>query len=285
MRALQMQAIKKAGQIRAKLKVGLFDPINIFDTCAKLKVNVRFVPVSMEGLYISYDGVATSEILLSSLRPFPRRVYNCGHELGHHIFGHGSKIDGLSDDGMSKAIYDDDEYLVDTFAGALLMPVAAIQVAFEKRKWNFRSASPIQFYTVSSEFGVGYSTLITHCKVGGLLNQLQADALLKMTPARLLNNLIGQTTEKSHFKVIDEITAASVIDIETGNYLFLPESTLVEGKNLSKLRSTEIGDVFTVMHPGIVRVLTPEKAFFIRIQNAGYVGLAEHRHTEEKHYE
>lgn len=282
MKALQTQAVKKAAQIRAKLKVGLFEPLNVFDTCAKLGVNVRFVPISMEGLYINYDGEATSEILLSSLRPFPRRVYNCGHELGHHVFGHGSKIDGLSDDGMSKAVYDNDEYLVDNFAGALLMPVAAIEKAFTKRKWNLRGGTPIQFYTVSSEFGVGYRTLITHCKLNNLINQLKADELLKSAPGKLLQSLIGTATEKTHFKIIDETTSASVVDLETGSYLFLPEHAMIEGDHLNKLKSVTVGDAFIATRPGIVRVTAGTSAFFVRIQNAGYVGLAEFRHTEEK---
>ena len=281
MRALQMQAIKKAGQIRSKLKLNMFEPINIFDACDTLGVTVRFVPVSMEGMYVVREDAANPDILLSSLRPFVRRVYTCGHELGHHIFGHGTRIDGLTEEGASKAVYDDDEYLVDTFAGALLMPVAGIEAAFVKRGWSLRTATPIQYYTISSIFGTGYGTLITHCRVNGLINELKAAGLLKQSPGKLLQQLIGPTAAKPHFKIIDENAEVSVVDIETGGYIFLPENTIIEGDHLSKLKKVDVGEVFMAEKPGIIRAVAGDKGYFIRIQNSGYNGLAEYRHLED----
>ncbi|WDZ99689.1 ImmA/IrrE family metallo-endopeptidase [Mucilaginibacter sp. SJ] len=281
MRVLQMQAIKKAGQIRSKLKLNMFEPINIFDACDKLGVTVRFVPVSMEGMYVVGEDALNPDILISSLRPFARRVYTCGHELGHHVFGHGTRIDGLTEEGASKAIYDDDEYLVDTFAGALLMPIVGIESAFVKRGWNIRNASPIQYYTISSIFGTGYSTLITHCRVNGLINELKATGLLNQSPGKLLQQLIGPTSAKPHFKIIDENAEASVVDIEVGSYIFLPENTIIEGNHLNKLKKVEVGDVFIAEKPGIIRAIAGTKGFFIRIQNVGYNGLAEYRHLED----
>ncbi|QXV63986.1 ImmA/IrrE family metallo-endopeptidase [Mucilaginibacter sp. 21P] len=281
MRALQMQAIKKAGQIRAKLKLNMFEPVNIFDACETLGVVVRFVPVSMEGMYVVREDVANPDILISSLRPFARRVYTCGHELGHHVFGHGTRIDGLTDEGASKAVYDDDEYLVDTFAGALLMPVAGIEAAFKKRGWNIRNATPIQFFTIASIFGTGYRTLITHCRVNGLINDLKATGLQKKAPGEMLKELIGPNAVKSHFKIIDENAEVAVVDLETGGYIFLPENTVIEGDHLSKLKKANVGDVFIAVKPGVIRAVAGTKGFFIRIQNAGYNGLAEYRHLED----
>ena len=281
MRALQMQAIKKAGQIRSKLKLNMFEPINIFDACDTLGVTVRFVPVSMEGMYVVGEGATNPNILLSSLRPFGRRVYTCGHELGHHVFGHGTKIDSLIEEGKPKPAYDNDEYLVDTFAGALLMPVAGIEAAFEKRKWNLRDASPIQYFTISSIFGTGYTTLVTHCRVNGLINELKSAALLKHSPAKILQHLIGPTDDKPYFKIIDENAEVSVVDIETGSYIFLPEHTMIEGDHLHKLKKVEVGETFVAEKPGIIRAVAGSKGYFIRIQNAGYNGLAEYRHLED----
>jgi Zn-dependent peptidase ImmA (M78 family) len=280
MRVLQMQAIKKAGQIRSKLKLSVFEPINIFDACEALGVNVRFVPVSMEGMYVVREDVEESDILLSSLRPFARRVFTCGHELGHHVFGHGTRIDGLIEE-SNKAVYDDDEYLVDTFSGALLMPTAGIEAAFAKRGWNMRDATPIQFYTIASTFGVGYRTLITHCKVNGFINELKTAGLLKQTPSKILQQLIGPTATKPHFKIIDESAELSVVDIETGGYIFLPESTIIEGDHLSKLKNVAVGGVFRAEKAGIVRAVAGTKGYFIRVQNAGYNGFAEYRHLED----
>lgn len=95
---------------------------------------------------------------------------------------------------------------------------------------------------------------------------------------------MGTAVEKSHFKIIDNNTDLSVIDLEVGNYAFLPPDMNVEGNHLRKLNKTDYGDIFIAKHPGIVRAVSVESAtgYFIRIQNAGYIGLAENRHLEDK---
>lgn len=281
MRTLQMQAIKKAGQIRSKLKLSMFEPINIFDACATLGVTVRFVSVSMEGMYVVQEDTAAPDIFISSLRPFARRVYTCGHELGHHVFGHGTRIDGLIENDSSKAVYNDDEYLVDVFAGALLMPIAGIEAAFAKRGWNFYTATPIQYFTIASIFGTSYGGLITHCKVNGLINDLVSTKLLKESTGKILHQLIGQTVNKPHFKIIDESAEISMVDIETGSYLFLPKGIVVEGDHLKQVKPIDTAQVFVAEKPGIVRAVSNDKGFFIRIQKANYSGLAEYRHLED----
>jgi len=284
MNTLLLQALKKAGQVRTKLGINIFSPLNIFDACANLGVTVRFIDVSMEGMYVNQEAAPNQVILISSLRPMPRRVFTCGHELGHHIFGHGSRIDGLNEEDASKSIYDKDEYLVDAFAGAFLMPIAGIEAEFIKRNWTLSSATPIQFFTISSIFGTGYSTLITHCKANKLITDTKAISLLRQTPAKLLQQIMTIPVNNSHFKIIDNKTNITVIDLEVGNYLFLPYNSVVDGTHLRKLSTTDYGEAFIVEHAGIVRTTSFEggPSFFIRIQKEGYIGLAENRHLEDK---
>lgn len=161
MNQLYTSAIRKASEVRIKLGLDLFEPINIYDVCASLGIDVRFVDINMEGLYVNNNGIP--QILLSCLRPFPRRIFTCGHELGHHVFNHGLKVDVISDESENSSFKSNDEILVDAFAAALLMPVGGIQAEFTKRNINFQAATPVDFYTISSVFGVGYQTLITHC--------------------------------------------------------------------------------------------------------------------------
>lgn len=282
MNTLSLQAIKKAGQIKAKLKMTSFEPVNIFDVCSTLGVTVRFIDVSMEGMYVNVEDAESQVILISSLRPLPRRVYTCAHELGHHLFGHGSKVDGLTDENASSSLYDKDEYLVDAFAGAFLMPLAGIDAEFMKRGWNPRTASPLQFYTISSIFGTGYTTLITHCRVNGIIGDAETIILNKEKPAKLLQKLMGKSVENSHFRLIDGKTNIPVIDLEVGNYLILPSNMSIEGNHMVALGDTDYGNVFVAQRPGITRAYSSDNAHFIRIQNAGYIGLAENRHLEDK---
>lgn len=284
MNALLLQAIKKAGQIRARLNLDIFEPVNIFDICSKFDVDVQFVPINMEGMYLDVEGTNRKRIILSNLRPFPRRVFTCGHEIGHHIFGHGTKVDGLNEDGVSNSEYDSEEQLVDAFASAFLMPVAGIEAEFYKRSWNISVATPVQFFTISSFFGVGYSTLVTHCKVNRLITVSHSIALLKQSPAKILHGILGKKAKVSHFKVIDLASRLNNVDLEVGNYLFIPSSMKVEGTHLSKFKDTSHGMAFTVVHSGITRAVchSTGTSFFIRIQNAGYTGFAENRHLEDQ---
>lgn len=284
MNPLLIQAIKKAGQMRAKLGLDMFSPVNIFETCSQLGLSVRFIDVNMEGMYINQEGVAEKVILISSLRPLPRRVYTCAHELGHHLFGHGSKVDGLNEEGAIESVYDKDEYLVDSFAAAFLMPVASIEKELTKRGWLTVTLTPAQIYSLSSLFGTGYSTFIKHCKANKIILEQKARELLKITPAKLLQNLADEVIPNSHFKIVNEYYNQKLIDIEVGNYLILPEDSTLDRTHFDLATTTEGGKIFTALHPGIFQLSVPssEKSYFVRVQNAGFVGLAEHRYLENQ---
>ena len=65
-----------------------------------LGIVVRFNNINMEGMY---QRGLPPRIHLSARRPLPRRAYNCAHELGHHVFAHGSSIDELREDAKAQS--------------------------------------------------------------------------------------------------------------------------------------------------------------------------------------
>lgn len=279
MNTLHTTAIKKASEIRLQLGLNIFEPINIYDICASLNVEVRFVDINMEGLYVNNMGIPN--ILLSSLRPFPRRSFTCAHELGHHVFYHGLKLDTLTED-ESNILKSDDEITADAFAAALLMPIGGIQTEFSKRNWNFQTAQPLDFYVISSLFGVGYSTMIIHCNVNRLINDTKAQELLKFSPARIFKDNFMDTLHNSFFKIIDGKTPLKTIDIELSNYIILPQDYVVESEVLDKKQQTAIGTLYQANSTGIFSVFSEKKdiAHFIRIQPENYTGLAKYRHLD-----
>lgn len=279
---LLIKAIKKADHIRSEVGLNMSEPLNIFDCCVKLGITVRFVDINMEGMYISHEDSSKSNILVSAQRPLPRRIYTCAHELGHHVFSHGTKIDALTDESSEVRKYDADEFLVDVFAGVLLMPVLGVQAEFIKRGWLLEDASPLQFYTISSVFGVGYQTLITHCKMNRLLSDSKVVSLLKLTPGKILESIVGASVGKSHFKIIDKYVLSSVIDLEVSNLIMLPLDIKVEGTHLEKVLTTTEGNTFVAKYSGITRAFSEDfsKSYFIRIQKIKYVGLVENRHLD-----
>ena len=171
---LARTALDKAVQVRDEAGFNDRVPICVYDLCRKHSLDVRFVDVNMEGMYVRKE---PPEILLSSLRPLARRAFTCAHELGHHVFGHGSTIDELKDE-AEKGGVNPEEFLVDSFAGHLLMPKIAVRKAFALRSWQETSASPEQIYAIACSLGVGYETLCTHMTFGlRLLSTERADGL------------------------------------------------------------------------------------------------------------
>jgi IrrE N-terminal-like domain len=100
-RALATQAMQAALSTRAKVKLDQVSPICIYGVCQSLGIQVRFNNINMEGMY--QRGVSP-RIHLSARRPLARRAYNCAHELGHHVFGHGSSIDELREDAKAQSM-------------------------------------------------------------------------------------------------------------------------------------------------------------------------------------
>ncbi|MBB1286824.1 ImmA/IrrE family metallo-endopeptidase [Flavisolibacter sp. BT320] len=282
MTPLFKKALLKADEVRMQLGLNMFQPVNIYDVCAKLGVTVRFVDISMEGFYTKQEDGTYPTILLSNQRPLPRRSYTCAHEFGHHVFGHGLKVDALFDGTGQTTSFDPDELLVDAFAGALLMPVAGIEAAFTKRKWAPKTASPLDFYTVCSSFGVGYQTLVNHCRANQIISETTAMVLLKATPKKMFASLFPAGTENAHFKIIDKHSKSPVVDLEVSNYIVLPADVEVEGDHLRKQQATVFGTGYVAVRPGIVRAAAPDGSMgvFVRIQNFQYAGLAENRHLE-----
>lgn len=221
--------------------------------------------------------------MLSALRPFPRRNFTCAHELGHHIFGHGTTVDELIENLDTPEIFNSEEFLVDSFAGFLLMPILGVRKAFASRNWNPASATPEQIFIVACNFGVGYETLIKHLTYSlKMIEQAQAKLLLKSKPKIIRQEILGgSSTER--LILADEHWLLPTIDAEVGNLLLLPSTAEAANETIILQEVHARGRLFRANRPGIVRVFCPitEWAIFVRISRYQFVGLSKYRHLEE----
>jgi Zn-dependent peptidase ImmA (M78 family) len=280
-RQLALKAMQAATAVRARANLGQHAPICVYAVCEAMGIIVRFNEINMEGMY---QRGTPPRIHLSAHRPLARRVYNCAHELGHHVFGHGSSIDELRLRERSTAhAYDDpNEFLADTFAGYLLMPTIGIRRAFSVRSWSPATATAPQLYTVACDFGVGYTTLLTHLSAGlGMLPHGRAAALRRIGLGTLRRHFLGALTP-GHLIVADRRRPGPTIDAEVEMRLLLPNGVEVAGQALKHEGDVEDGCVFRAVSPGIAQAHSIDGwAAFIRVAPKDYVGLAQYRHLEE----
>ena len=232
-RALASQALTIALKTRRAVGVELWQPICIYGVAEKLDVEVRFENISsMEGMYCKEPGPF---ILITSHRPAGRQRFTCAHELGHHIFDHGTHIDKLTND-VEKTVFDLNEFLAECFAGFFLMPKVAVRHAFEKRNLSFDHLSPTQIFNVANYFGVGYATLIRHMQLGLKLIPLnQAQSLLKIHPKEIRAEMLGADSSQQVIQ-IDKNWLGRPVDIEVGDNIIAPSDLNLEGKSVQLVK-------------------------------------------------
>lgn len=278
-RSLANQAMKAAIDTRKKGKFDQYSPICIYGLCEVLGVKVRFNDINMEGMY--QRGIPP-RIHLSARRPLPRRAFNCAHELGHHVFGHGSSIDELYQDTKERSWENAREFLAETFAGFMLMPIIGLRRAFRVRGWYPETVDPVQMYNIACEFGVGYTTLLTHLTASvNMLSQERATVLRRVSPKALRTKILGRVSSELLI-ILDRHCAGCTLDTEVNTLLLLPPGTTVSGANLRYEDDLQSGRLFRAVQPGIIQASVNDAAWaiFVRIAREGYVGLAQYRHME-----
>ncbi len=277
---LVMKAMQASIAARLKAGIDLKIPTCIYGLCDAHGVVVRFNDINMEGMY---DRHPKPRIHVSALRPLARRAFTCAHELGHHIFGHGSTIDELRDDASNSAYRPPNEVIADAFAAFVLMPTLGLREAFQKRGLDPNKATAMDMYAVACNFGVGQSTLVNHLAHGiGMINPVQRGLLGRITPKMIRTELLGEAVPES-LTLADQHWNSPTLDAEEGALLLLPPGVVVDTGVLMPERDLPSGRLFRAMKSAITRVVIPGTtwATFVRIAPRQYVGLAHYRHLED----
>lgn len=279
-KALVMKGMQASITARTRAGADLKSPICIYALCEAHGVTVRFNDISMEGMY---DRLPKPRIHLSALRPLARRAFTCAHELGHHVFGHGSTIDELRDDHANNAERPPNEILADSFGAFALMPTLGLREAFARRGLDPNRARAVDMYAIACNFGVGQATLVNHLAYAvDMINPVQRAVLGRMTPKMIRTELLGEATPEPLI-VADQHWNSSTLDMEQGALALLPATVVVDTAMLMPERDLPSGRLFRAMQPGITRVVVPGTSWatYVRIARQKYVGLAKYRHLEE----
>ncbi len=280
--SLAREALRKASMIRRKVKIDRFASICIYDLVEKCGVEVKFQSInSMEGMYIK-DEVPT--ILVTSERHAGRQAYTCAHEFGHHVFGHGSKIDENLDDKPCSNQTIGEEFLVDSFAGHLLMSRHAIIRAFSLRNWDISSCTPFQMHVIAGQLGVSYKAIINHMRLSlGLITKTCALQLSKHSRKSIRKSILGCNSTPRLLVVDSHWNSKVAIDLHVGEQAILPSGVSIENKVISLIKDHELGLLVEGRKPGIEKswLTNSTWAANIRVSRKGYIGRSLFRHLED----
>lgn len=282
---LSRSALHKALKLRRDYGIAVNQVFDVFDFTTTCGLEVRFVDIpSFEAMYVQDD---QPRILLSSHRPMARQAFSCAHELGHHIFGHGSRIDNYIDSEADERRFESQEFIADRFASFLLMPKTLVAHAFHTRGWTIEACSPTQLFTIAGWLGVGYTTLIYQMAMSlNLFTRRDAEALLHFTPKEIREDLFVQSV-MGNVIVVDAHWKDRAIDVQVGDHIRLPTDIEYEGSSLAPLPDHEEGAIYEASSPGVGRFLhsASEWCSYVRVSRRGYVGRSIFRHLEDPEHE
>jgi len=275
-RKLTLLATSRAQIVRGKCNIQPIAPVDPIFIAEQRGCEVRFMSLpSLEGVYSTNP---KSVIILGSQRPSGRRTFTCAHELGHHEFKHGTRLEELNPE-ITHDYKDPDEFLADMFAASLLMSQISVRNALKDRQLQPIDIEPLQVFVLASYFGVGYGTLVDHMTwTLRLLTTKQRKHLLKTQP-RALKAIFGGTPQ-TEVILVDKFWQDRAVDLEIGDTLVLPNGAIVD--NASKLKSkgkVDGQETFAATSKGYTRAynLLSGWAINIRIASKQYEGLAKYR--------
>lgn len=280
-RNLASQALKEAERVRLFAQVARIAPIDPIETAIKCGCEVRFLSLpSLEGIYSPDAGPA---IVLGSERPAGRRTYTCAHELGHHVFNHGTRFENINSD--KETIYKSpEEFLADMFAAFLLMSQTAMFRTLKDRGWTASILEPEQVYRLANYFGVGYGTIINHLELSlGQIPKEDADELRKIQPKQIKASFGASANTET--VLVDYFWKHRAVDLEIGDTLVLPADCSVDpGEQMKVVEQKEDVSIYKTVKAGISRAFNRkhEWAANIRISRKNYEGLAQYRFLEER---
>lgn len=267
---------------RVRLSAGIQPsaPVDPVDIAIKCGCEVRFLSLpSLEGVYST---VPRPTIVMGSERPAGRRAYTCAHELGHHIFKHGTRIEDLNSQKQNSS-KPEEEFLADAFAGFLLMSQTSVVRALKDRNWSATTLHPEQAYRLANFFGVGYGTIINHMELSlKILPAEIAKKLKKILPKQIKAQYGSEANSEA--VLLDYHWNHRAVDLEIGDILVLPPKASSESGNKMKL-ITDSSDylIYKATNSGCTRAFCLEHdwAVNVRISHKNYVGLAQYRFLEE----
>lgn len=274
-------ALRKAIETRKRLAIPMDHAVCAVDIAQQLDLEVWFQPLaSLAGMY---SGGNDPTIIIGSDRPTGYQASVCAHEIGHHIFGHGTRVDEYVEGAGRARSNDPEESLANLFGSHLLMPQAAIVRVFTAHEWSLEHPRPEHVYVAAGYLGVGYQALVHHLRwTIRSLSERVFDRLLGFQVKDIRETIRGHRTPENLI-VADVHWLDRPLDLVTGDLALLPPGARVEGTAVQIIDEDAERITVRAVRRGLARAETPEPEWssFIRVMPQCYAGAAIHRHLED----
>jgi Zn-dependent peptidase ImmA (M78 family) len=274
-RPLAAQAARQAALVRSNLNVGPADAICPFELAQRLGLSTRLVQLpSLEGIY-SPEPVPA--ILVGAERPPGRQRFTCGHEIGHHIFGHGACV--AETGGQSSQA--EEEYLANQFSACLLMPKVAVDAAFSRRAISVGQVTAPEILEVSQDLGVGFSTLVNHLELTFRLISSDAASTLRRASLPAVRQRVAGFPVEHELFVVNSAWGLRALDMQVGDIALTPPGSTYEGAGALLERTPAIHLI--ARSPGEGRLIIPGRdvPIIVRICRRSFAGLVRYRFLED----
>jgi IrrE N-terminal-like domain len=165
-------AMITASQVLHDTCAGNGEYVDVFAALTAEKVPCMAQPLDgLAGAYVGPQSAGPAVMVNSVLSEIPIR-HTAAHELGHHAFGHESKLDEQDDPelGSLGKQLPDEEKLAEAFAAWFLMPRQAVIGAMRRAEIS-RPAGPVDVHQISCWLGTSFAGTARH-----LANLRLADA-------------------------------------------------------------------------------------------------------------
>lgn len=183
-RKISLEAAIKARRLQAKLDLDVQKPIDVFNAVEALGLVLAFFPLDqVSGAYLNERG-SHPGVLVNSQHPLSRQRYTAAHELGHHVWGHGSLVDEGGPLHRTTGAGSLKERQAETFATWFLMPKPLVEAQLRAIGIE-KPTRAEELYELAGRLGASYEATAWQLVNLRRLNATDAKSLLETQPRQV----------------------------------------------------------------------------------------------------
>jgi hypothetical protein len=126
------EAMVLAADALEELGVDEFERVDVFEAIAADGLKLMFRKLKCAALYLPARAGARAGAIVNASHPLALQRFSSGHEYGHHVFGHGGRIDLATEPRAKGLPLAPEEKLAEAFAAWFLMPPEAAETALRR---------------------------------------------------------------------------------------------------------------------------------------------------------